>query len=157
VVPASASVGGTITVTGTVTGTTALQALNGTVLDVYFYTAKGNQMTGIKGILANTGSLFNIVASDYSLWQANSYAAGSSQLTFGKMQNAISLAVSRGLDSETMTLVSPPTFANLINEQAGARIFDSSYNSKEAINGMEAITFYGPNGKNEIYCHPFVK
>jgi hypothetical protein len=157
VVPASTSVGGTITVTGTATGTTALQALNGTTLDIYFYTAKGNQMTGVKGILANTGSLFNIVASDYSLWQANSYAAGSSQLTFGKMQNAISLAVSRGLDSETMTLVSPPTFANLINEQAGARIFDKSYDAKEAINGMEAITFYGPNGRNEIYCHPFVK
>lgn len=157
VVPASSSVGGTLTFTGTTTGTTALQALNGTTLDIYFYTANGNQMSGLKAILSNTGSLFNIDASDYSLWEANTYTANSSQLTFGKLQNAVSLAVGRGLDSPTMTLVAPPTFANLVNEEAGARIFDNSYDPKEAENGFEALTFYGPNGRNEIHCHPFMK
>jgi len=146
----------TLEFSGTSTGITALNG-NNNALNIYFNTANGNQMTGVHGILTNTGTLFNINAATYSLWLSNSYSAGSAQLTFGKLQNAISNAVARGLDSETITLVSPFTYANLVNEQAGARVFDKSYDPKVAENGMEAIEFYGPNGKNKVICHIFVK
>jgi hypothetical protein len=156
VVPASATVGGTLTVNGTTTGTTALQALSSTTLDIYWNTSYGNQMLGLRGILAtSSGTLFNINMSNYSLWQSNSYDVASTQLTFGKLQAAIALGVNRGLDSDSMTLVSPSTFANLVDEQAGARMYDSSYKGEKGENGFKKLQFFGPNGVNTIMVHIF--
>lgn len=156
VVPASATVGGTITVNGTSTGTTALQALSSTTLDIYWNTSYGNSMLGLRGILATTsGTLFNISMTNFSLWQSNTYSVGSTQLTFGKLQSAIALAVNRGLESDSMTIVSPNTFANLVDEQAGARMYDSSYDGEKGKNGFKKLQFFGPNGINTIQVHIF--
>jgi hypothetical protein len=156
VVPASSTVGGTITVTGTVTGTTALQALSGTTLDIYWNSSFGNSMLGLRSILSTTsGSLFNINMTNFSLWQSNVYDVASTQLTFGKLQAAIALGVNRGLETDSMTLVSPNTFANLIDEQAGARLYDSSYSTEKAQNGFKKLQFFGPNGVNTIQVHIF--
>lgn len=158
VVPASDSVGGTITVTGTAAGITALDALNGTTLDIYWNTSYGNQMTGLKTILNTTsGNLFNVNMSNYSLWQANRFDNGSTQLTFGKIQSALALGVNRGLDSDSITMVSPNTFANLVDEQAGARVYDSSYSGQKGDNGFRQLEFFGPNGVNTIKPHIFMQ
>lgn len=158
VVPASATVGGTITVTGTAAGITALNALSGTTLDIYFNTAFGNQMVGLKTILrTSSGLLFNVNMTSYSLWQANSYDVGSTQLTFGKIQAALALGVNRGLDSDSITLVSPNTFANLVDEQSGARLYDSSYSGQKGENGFKKLEFFGPNGVNTIQPHIFMQ
>jgi hypothetical protein len=156
VVPASSSVGGTIVVTGNATDLNAVYALTGTTLDLYWYGAYGNNMVGIKGILANTSSLFGISASAFDLWQSNVFDCASTQLTFSKLQQAIALGVSRGLDEDTMALVAPVTFADLVNEQAGARRYDSSYSPKKNENGSEALTYWGPCGKVEVVPHMFV-
>jgi hypothetical protein len=157
VVPVSSTVGGVITVSGNASDITALVATNGgTAVDYYWYGASGNNMVGIQGILKNTGSLFGINAATYDLWQSNTFSASSTQLTFAKIQQASALAVSRGLDEDTMTLVAPVTFADLVNEQAGARRYDSSYDDKKAENGVEALTFWGPSGKMEVVPHMFV-
>ncbi|MDE2099556.1 MAG: hypothetical protein KGL39_20050 [Patescibacteria group bacterium] len=157
VIPTSSSVGGTVTVSGNATDITALVAANGgNVIDFYWRSAYGNNLIGLKGILSNTGTIFNISAANYSLWQSNSYSAGSSQLTFSKLQQAVALGVSRGLDEAVLALVSPVTFADLVNEQAGARRYDSSYNSSKNENGSEALTYWGPSGKIEVIAHPFV-
>lgn len=156
VVPASSTVGGTITVTGTTTGITALNLQAAATLDIYWNTAYGNSMLGLRAILATTsGTLFNINMSSYSLWQSNTYAVGSTQLTFGKLQAALALGVNRGLESDSMTLVSPPTFANLVDEQAGARLYDSSYDGEKGKNGFKKLQFFGPNGINTIQVHIF--
>jgi hypothetical protein len=156
VVPASSTVGGVVTVSGNSSDITALVATNGTNVDYYWYGAYGNNMVGIKGILANTGTLFGISAASYSLWQSNTFDCASTQLTFSKLQLAAALAVSRGLDESLLSLVSPATFADLVNEQAGARRYDSSYSSKKNENGSEALTYWGPNGKIEVVPHMFV-
>jgi len=157
VVPASATVGGILTVTGTTAGTTLLQAQSSTTLDIYWNSSFGNQMLGLRAILATTtGTLFNISMSTYSLWQSNTFACGSTQLTFGKLQSAIALGVNRGLDSDSITLVSPNTFANLVDEQAGARIYDSSYKGEKGENGFKELSFFGPNGVNTIKVHIFM-
>ena len=67
----------------------------------------------------------------YDLWQANTFDCASTQLTFSKLQQAVALGVSRGLDENVMALMSPVTFADLVNEQAGARRYDSSYSPKK--------------------------
>ncbi len=158
VVPASATVGGTITVTGTATGITALNAQNAATLDIYWNSSYGNQMLGLRAILGTTsGTLFNINMSQYSLWQSNTFSVGSTQLTFGKLQSALALGVNRGLETDSMTLVSPNTFANLIDEQAGARMYDSSYDSEKGKNGFKKLQFFGPNGINTIQVHIFCR
>jgi hypothetical protein len=163
-VPANASVGGTITVNSNSTwGSTtadiaALLALNGTSLDIYFTSQQGNQMVGLKGIMTNTGQLFNINASTYSLWQSNTFPCGNTQFTFGKWESALALGASRGLTSDTMTFVNPVTFNNLVSEQAGARVYDKSYDSSKAEQGFDGLQFFGANGavntiKPHLYMH----
>lgn len=153
---ASTTQGGTITVNGSAPDTTALQALNGTTLDIYWNTSFGNQMAGLRQILTNTGALFNINATTFNLWQSNTFDCQSTQLTFGKLQAAVALGVNRGLDTKVMVLVSPPTFANLIDEQAGARLYDNSYSSEKAEQGFRRLEFFSANGVIEIVPHIFV-
>lgn len=153
---ASSTAGGTVTVTGTAADITSLNALNGTTLDIYWNTSQGNQMAGLRQVLTNTGALFNINATTFNLWQSNTFDCLSTQLTFGKLQAAVALGVNRGLDTKVMVLVSPPTFANLIDEQAGARLYDSSYSSEKAESGFRRLEFFSANGVIEIVPHIFV-
>jgi hypothetical protein len=157
VVPASSTVGGTLVVSGTTTGISALDTAAASYkLAIYWNSSYGNQMSGLKKILTNTGNLFNVSASTYSLWGANTYDCGSTQLTFGKLQSALAMAVNRGFDSDAVVLVSPLTFANLVDEQAGARRYDSSYSSDKEKNGTKKLEFYGPSGVMEIKPHIFM-
>lgn len=157
VTPASSTVGGTLVITGTSTGISALDTAAASYkLAIYWNSSYGNQMSGLKAILTNTGSLFNVDASVYSLWGANTFDCLSTQLTFGKLQNAMALAVNRGMDSKAKVLVSPITFANLIDEQAGARRYDSSYDSGKASNGSKKVEFFSANGLMEIVPHIFM-
>ena len=156
VVPATSTVGGTLVLTGAAADLNALYAASGTNVDFYWSTAYGNNMVGISGILQNTGTLFGISAASYSLWQSNTFDCVNTQLTFSKLQQAVALGVSRGLDVATMALVAPVTFADLVNEQAGARRYDSSYKPAKNENGSEALTYWGPSGKIEVVPHMYV-
>jgi hypothetical protein len=136
---------------------TALQTASATAVQIYPYAAVGNEMNGFYNILVNTGSLFNISATTYALWQANTYSAASTALNFGKVQSAVALGTARGLIEDVVVYVNPTTFANIVTSQAGARRYDSSYKSAEAENGFTALTFWGPNGKIELVPHIFMK
>lgn len=154
---ATTTLGGTILVTSSSADATSLVALNGTTLDIYWLSSFGNQMVGLRQMLTTTtGSLFNVNMTNYNLWQSNTYPVGSTQLTFGKLQAALALPVNRGLDGDALTLISPNTFANLVDEQAGARVYDSSYKPEMAKSGFRQIEFYGPNGVNTIKPHIFM-
>lgn len=157
VVPASATVGGTLTVSSSQADATTLQALSSTTLDIYWNTQFGNSMTGLRGILTNTtGTLFNVSATTYSLWGGNVFDCLSTQLTFGKVQTAVALGVNRGLEGKVKVAVSPNTFANLVDEQSGARLYDSSYGSDKAENGFKKLEFFSSNGIIEIVPHIFM-
>src|SRR6267142_1263495 len=157
VVPASATVGGAVTVTGSAGDITTLNALNGTTLDIFWNTQFGNSMLGLRGIMNNTsGTVFNVSATTFSLWGGNVFDTGSTQLTFGKIQSAIALAVNRGLDSKVKVTVSPNTFANLVDEQAGARLYDSSYSGDKGENGFKKLEYFSSNGIIEIVPHIFI-
>ena len=146
-----------ISISGAAADMTAIQAQSATALQIYPYAAVGNEMNGFYTILGNTGALFNINATTYALWQANSYTAGSTALNFGKIQSAVAVATARGLIEDVGTYINPTTYANVVTSQAGARRYDSSYKNKEAENGMQSLTFWGPNGKIELIPHIFMK
>lgn len=140
----------TITVDAVPTGTVAT--------DIMFYkSAKGNEAVGIHFILTNTGTLFGINASSYTLWKGNESAIGGNPLSFGAVQDGIALGVEKGLDSAVTVYVNPRTWTDLLTEQAALRQYDSSYKVSVSEAGHEEITFYGQNGKVEIVPSIFVK
>lgn len=146
-----------ITMTGNATDVALINTDNGTALQIFPYLAFGQEMQGYFNILSNTGTLFNINAATYALWQSNVYDVLSTALNFGKVQSGIALATARGLMEDITVFVNPTTYSNLITSQAGARRYDSSYKKSELENGTESLCFYGPNGKIEIVGHIFMK
>jgi hypothetical protein len=146
-----------ITVSGNSTDITAINTANGTALQLFPYLAFGQEMQGYFNILSNTGTIFNINAATYALWQSNVYDVLSTALNFGKVQSAIAQATARGLMEDVTVFVNPTAYSNLITSQAGARRYDSSYKKSELENGTESLCFYGPNGKIEIVSHIFMK
>jgi hypothetical protein len=139
---------------GTSTGITALDSAGDA--NVYFKGAKAGEMSGLRKIIQNTGSLFNINATTWNLWKGNSVTV-SGQLTMGKLLSAVSKAVQRGLDEKVVVLVNPDTWANLASDLSALRRFDSSYDRKKAENGFEALTYHGQNGEIEIHSYNLVK
>src|SRR6185295_7167211 len=73
--------------------------------------AYGNEFAGVHKILTNTGTLFNISATSYSLWKGNTYSAASAALSLAKIERAIAQAVNKGLDTDVTVFVNPRTWA----------------------------------------------
>lgn len=124
---------------------------------LYFKSAQGNEAVGIHFILTNTGTLFGINATNYTLWKGNESDLGGSPLSFGAVQDGIARGVEKGLDSRVCVFVNPRTWTDLLTEQAALRQYDSSYKVSVSESGHEEITFYGQNGKVEIVPSIFVK
>ncbi len=139
----------------TITVASAASAADGD--SIYVDGSYGNEFAGVHKILTNTGTLFNISASSYTLWAGNTFSCGNAALSFTKIQSALSRAVEKGLDGEVVLLVNPRTWANLLTDQAALRKYDSSYKSSEAENGSESIKFHSQNGTIEIMPSIFVK
>ena len=114
------------------------------------------EFPGLQAIIENTGTLFEINAADYELWQGNTYNAAGA-LSFNKIQLALTKAVEKGLESDVLVLVNPTTWATLLNDQAALRSFDSSYKSEVSENGSRSIKFHGQNGMIEIEPSIYVK
>lgn len=153
----------TVTVSGTSTGITALNAASAAPMVIYFNGAATNSLTtwiegvGLFKIAGNTGTLFSIDSSAFPLWQGNTYDAGSAPLSFGKLQKAITLPGDKGLMGEDCTVLVPlTTFSDLLTEQAAARRY-GDVKSKKMDNGADALEFYSPSGTMEIVPHPLVK
>jgi|DEB0MinimDraft_3_1074331.scaffolds.fasta_scaffold16287_1 hypothetical protein len=113
-----------------------------------------NEMVGLKSIVSNTGTLYSIDGSAYSLWRGNTSAVGGN-LTLKKIYDGVAKAVSKGLMEDCVVLVSPASFSVLANDQASLKRHGSD--GIKAKNGYEAVEFYGQNGNIEIVPHPMVK
>ena len=122
-----------------------------------FKDSVGQQGNGIDKIITNTGTLYNIDASSFNLWQGNTFGAGAAALTFAKVNGAIARAVEKGLESEVCTYVNPRTWTNLQSDEAALRRYNSSGDMRSAQTGPESITYYGQNGKNTIKPSIYVK
>lgn len=124
---------------------------------LFFKGFRGSEMNGVDKLVTNTGALYNITASSYALWQGNSYSAGSAKLTFKKIQHAVALAVTKGLDEKVTCYCSPATFADLNSDLSALQRMDSNYKKAKGEQGFESITFYGVNGEIEIVPSIYVK
>jgi hypothetical protein len=132
--------------------------------DVIFYAgAFGKEFAGVHKIITNSGVLFNIDASNFSLWNGNlvevgsDFAGNEAVLSFAKIEEAIAVAMEKGLaDEDVVVLCNPKSWNNLLTEQTAKRRYDSTYSDSKLEDGARAITFYGQNGMIEImssiYC-----
>jgi hypothetical protein len=144
--------------TVTVTGTNAAIVAN----DHLYY--KGDRTTtahkapvGLMTIARNTGTLYNISASTYALWAANSFDVGTSGLTLAKVLEAAGKSADKGCDEKMTCLVPVRCFQSLVSDQAALRKYDASYNKGKFENGAESITFLGATGAIEIVPYMYMK
>jgi hypothetical protein len=120
--------------------------------------AETKDAIGIASILSNTGTLFGIATTSYSLWKGNYVNVNAAKFTFDKLQTGIAQAVNRGgLDGDIDVYVNPRTWGTLITTEAAKRVYDKSYSTSQAENGQESITFYHQAGKANIKAHRMVK
>jgi hypothetical protein len=141
----------------TITLTASAQAAGVTTDDVIFHKgARGNEFAGIHAILSNTGTLFNINATTYNLWKANTYGAAGA-LSFQKLSKAASKAVEKGLDGKLTVFVNPRGWADLLQDQAALRMYDQSYSAAQLQNGAKSLKFHSQNGELEIIPSIYIK
>lgn len=153
----------TITVSGAAADITAIDTYadgtSGHNMVLRFYTAGTNgadEAVGLDKIMLNTGTLFGIDASVYSLWKANTYAVGGA-LTLAKIQSGVAVAAQRGLSEDVTVYVNPVIWTELSTEQVAYRQLDASYSAKKVVNGFEALEFHSQNGKLTVMAHKYVK
>lgn len=124
---------------------------------IYFEGAYSNSFYGIHSILANTGTLFNISASTYKLWKAQTHDVAGA-LTMSKVLNGAAKAHGvGGLMEPCKLIVSSATYENLNSDLAALRTFDSSYDGAEGESGFEGLKYRGQTGVIEVLSHPMCK
>lgn len=124
---------------------------------IFWLGAKGNEFKGLHSIMTETSSLFGINPSAYSVFKGTTYSAGSADLSFQKIMQAIARGAEKGLDEDVVCLINPRTWSKLLTEQAALRMYDSSYKSDSAENGAQSLKFHAQNGVVEIRPCSYVK
>lgn len=142
------------TKTVTVSGTSAAVVAN----DVLYFkgartTTGYNECAGLYRILTNTGTLFNISASSYELWSAQTYTV-SGALSLTAIMNASALGMSFGLE-KAILLCAPEKFASLASDEAALRRYVQD--TPNAKRGVKGISFMMGSVDIEILPHPLVK
>ena len=140
--------------TVTVTGTNSAVVQN----DVLYFkgartTTGYNECAGLYRILTNTGTLFNIDASSYQLWQANSFAVGGN-LSLTSIMQAASIGMVFGL-KKALLLCSPNKFAQLASDEAALRRYVQD--QRDTKRGVKGISFILGSVDVEILPHPLVR
>jgi hypothetical protein len=143
----------------TVSGVTSLVATN----VLYFKGQRSttasthNVYSGLHAILANSGSLFGIDASAYSLWKSTSYDVGGA-LSFGKVQKAIARGMGKGLDEDVTLYINPGAWADLVTDEAALRRHTDKKSAGAAYEaGAEGLKFYSQNGVVTIKSSIYIK
>lgn len=128
--------------------------------DVLYYQGGSatTEMAGIHKILSNTGTLFNISASDYALWRAIQIALSSGTLNLVNVLDADARCRGRGGKGDRKVLMNPSVFVDMVNDIEDARTFGGNqYKSSQIERGTESLTIYSPTGKMELVPHDCVK
>jgi hypothetical protein len=140
--------------TVTVTGTSSSVVAN----DILYFkgartTTGWNECAGLYRILTNTGSLFNIDAASYQLWQANSFPV-SGNLSLTSIMQAASVGMVFGL-KKALLLCSPTKFAQLASDEAALRRYVQD--QRDTKRGVKGISFILGSVDVEILPHPLVR
>lgn len=142
----------TVTFSGTLTSCVANDVL---VRNAAFASSAWQECVGVRQILSNTGTLFNVDASLHPLWAANSYPVGG-RLTVRDILAANDLAVHKGLDGDTICFIPVRAYSKLNDDANSLRVMDESYDSKKAELGVESIALHGQTGRIILVPHLYM-
>ncbi len=127
---------------------------------IMFYGARTTttfaEPVGLLKIAANTGILFGISGVTYNMFAANPVASFGA-MSMGKLLDAVSQAVDRGLDEKVICGVCPRSYEVLNADLAADRHFDGSYSKSKLENGTQSIDYYGQAGQVQIVVMPFLQ
>lgn len=114
---------------------------------------------GISYIIQNTGTLYNISAASYGLWQGNNLAlSGSEDLGFKRAIQLDAQIRSRGGMGDQLGLVNPDVYTTLVGSVEAARDFGGDqYKTAEIDRGTRQLRYFSPTGCTTIMAHPLVK
>jgi hypothetical protein len=118
------------------------------------------ELVGIKKVLANTGTLYNISAAQYGLWKGVTGSVTSGwDLTFLQAIRLDARIRARGGMGDQLAFVNSDVFTTLEGTIEGARTFSGpeQYRPTQIDRGTMELTFYSPVGKTTIKPHPIVK
>lgn len=151
----------TVTVAATLTLTAGDRVLFAGELSAVLPGGSFNEMLGLHGVMTaytdGKTDLFGINPASFNVWRSSVFSAGSADLSFKKIQEAIAQGAGRGLDEDVECLVSMRTWSKLCTDQAALRLYDQSYRREVNENGAESIKFYGQTGVIEIMPSAYVK
>ncbi len=118
------------------------------------------ELVGIKKVLNNAGTLYNISAALYGLWKGivQPIAAGS-DATFKQCIQLDAKIRARGGAGDQLGFVNPDVFTTLVSTMEAARTFSGpdQYRPTEVVRGTQELAFYSPVGKTTIKPHPIVQ
>ena len=123
---------------------------------IFWKGAYGVEPIGLDAIANNTGSLFGIDASLYSLWKS-SVTTSVGAITLAKILSLVDDAINKGLEGDVNVYIPSKAFTALSNEQAALRSLDQSYNSNQAVNGFKGLKFLHQSGVLNVKPSIYVK
>ena len=128
---------------------------------IWWKGSKGKEMIGIYTALSTAGTLWNInndpSAGGYSQWKGNSITVSGALTWDNYIQKGVERATNKGAEGELFLMVNPSSWRGLMNDEAGLRAYDKSYDPKKAKQGFEDIQFHGQNGIITVMAYPFLK
>ena len=114
-------------------------------------------IVGVHSILSNTGTLFNIDTSAYSLWQGNVVDVGAKKFGMEVFQDGIADMVNRGgMEGDLEIYLNPRSWADVVTAETNLVRHDSNYTPVKFINGGEGAEYHSQNGKAVFYSHRMV-
>ena len=112
---------------------------------------------GIHALLNNAGTYHGISATTYSLWKGTESDVGTLNLTMGKINDAVALAVGKGLDEDVVIYVNPEVWNDLYATEISYRRFTTQPKRGDYSVGAEGLEFYTQSGKITVKASIFVK
>lgn len=122
---------------------------------VYFKGGYGKEMAGLYNILSNTGTLFNIAANTYSLWQTPSHSVGGA-FSFQALKKGLAKGMNKGLMFPINVYCSTGALDDLVGDIHQLRHVDKSEVRRIEL-GQDEVVYKFSGIEATIKAHPMIK
>lgn len=116
-----------------------------------------NSQIGVKAILKNATTMFNIDAAAVSMFKGIQIDNGAKKLSWAIICDALAAMADKGLDSEAVVLTSFESWSDLLSEQSALRSYDQSYDPSKLQQGAKSLEFSFVNGAVMVKPDRFVR
>lgn len=122
---------------------------------VYFKGGYTKEMFGLFSILSNTSTMFNILASSYSLWQTPSHSVGGA-FSFQALKKGLAKGINKGLASPINVYCSTGALDDLVGDIHQLRQVDKSEVRRIEL-GQDEVVYKFSGVAATIKAHPMIK